>query len=560
MRFKIDMDMQAVCRHGVLWLLLVAGPVVGEEMAALEAAVPAALDTMHSLSGTSGLPLHDTLLQQVYQQRAGEPIWYAGGKLNSRAERLMAAISEVAAEGLSPRDYVLPELDPAGLTPPQETKNPDEFLLTEIYLRLAHDLHSGQFKPQELDPYWHLPVDAFDPDEAMRQLLLQSEPNRLINALSPPYPGYQRLRQALQTYRQLASQGGWPALPEFPTLRPGEHAPEVPLLRHRLQLEGDHPDGEPTDATDYDDVLQASVRRFQRRNGLVEDGVVGAQTRAALNISVEERIEQIRANMERWRWLPRDLGDQYVLVNTAGFDLTLVLDGQPVLHQRTINGTHERQTPSFASRITHLVVNPKWTVPRLIAVKDLLPKQQRDAEFFKRMEIQVFQSEGGQWVQLDPLTINWRRYHKNYFPFMLRQAPGDHNSLGRIKFLMNNPYDIYLHDTPAKGLFQKPIRAFSSGCIRVQGVDQLARRLLQNGGQSPEETLDEPLHSLQTHIQRLARPVPVYLVYFTAWEDDEGLINFRPDIYQRNNDLVLALRGEATKFTASNTPDTVNSL
>jgi len=509
-----------------------------------------------SVATASGTP---GSLERNDGQPQGEPIWFEGGQLNGRVALLVQAIERSAAEGLDPDRYALPAMAADASVSPQ--RSPElEHQLTTHYPRLARDLHSGEFTPRQIDSNWYLPVEPFDPDAALQLLLRYRDPADLVRALSPQAPAYQRLRGALHDYRVLASQGGWSELPEFSTLRPGERRAEVPLLRTRLQLEGDHPAWEPMDTELFDQTLETAVRRFQSRNGLVEDGVVGPKTLAALNVKVEERIEQIRANMERWRWLPRDLGEQYLLVNTAGYELTLFLDGQPALHQRTINGTRKRQTPSFASRITHLVVNPKWTVPRLIAVKDLLPKQQRDVEYLSQMGIQVLQHEEGEWVQLDPLSIDWQQYNKNNFPFTLRQVPGDKNSLGRIKFVMHNPFAIYLHDTPAKGLFKKPIRAFSSGCIRVQGVDQLARRLLLNGGQSPVDALDEPLNGLETRIQKLARPMPVYLVYFTSWVDDTGLVHFRPDVYQRNQDLLLALRADNAKVTAVNYPERANPL
>jgi len=498
-------------------------------------------------------------LDRLYSQRLGEPIWYSDGQPNGRIALLTQAIAAVAAEGLEPARYVLPERIPDSALASQALRLHDR-QLTGLYLRLARDLHAGEFSPREIDANWYLPVEPFDPAAALQILLQRTDPQALVQALTPQSPGYRRLRDALRAYRLLAAQGGWQQLPAFATLRPGEQRPEVPLLRSRLQVEGDHPATEPLQAELFDATLEAAVRHFQARNGLVEDGVVGAKTLAALNVPVEERVNQIRANLERWRWLPRNLGNDYLLVNTAGYELSLVIDGQPVLRQRTINGTQERQTPSFASRITHLVVNPKWTVPRLIAVKDLLPKQQRDVEYLPHLGIQVLQHQDGEWVQLDPLSIDWQQYNKNNFPFTLRQAPGEKNSLGKIKFLMNNPYAIFLHDTPAKGLFAKPIRAFSSGCIRVQGVDQLARSLLLNGGQSPDEALDEPLQSQQTRTQKLARPMPVYLVYFTSWVDDSGQVNFRPDIYRRNGGLLLALGTDSAKITAANHLGGDNSL
>ena len=552
------MDLQSITRGFLLCTQLLLGS------AQLAAESPVALTDPVLPQLAPALPVSSTThtldsLEAHDRRPQGEPIWSEGGRLNARATLLTQAIELAAAEGLDPNQYRLPAMVADSSVSPQV--GPDlEQQMTTLYLRLARDLHSGELTPRQIDPNWYLPVEPFDPDAALALLRRYSDASELVHALSPQAPAYQHLRGALHDYRVLASQGGWPELPQFPTLRPGERRAEVPLLRRRLQLEGDHPAGAPLEAELFDPTLETAVRRFQSRNGLVEDAVVGAKTLAALKVKVEERIDQIRANMERWRWLPRDLGSQYLLVNTAGYELTLFLDGQPVMQQRTINGTQKRQTPSFASRITHLVVNPRWTVPRLIAVKDLLPKQQQDVEYLSHLGIQVLRHEEGEWIRLDPLSIDWRRYNKNNFPFTLRQAPGDKNSLGRIKFVMHNPFSIYLHDTPAKGLFQKPIRAFSSGCIRVQGVDQLARRLLLNGGQSPAEALDEPLNGLETHIQRLARPMPVYLVYFTSWVDDTGLVHFRPDVYRRNQDLLLALRTDNAKVTAVNYRDNVNPL
>jgi murein L,D-transpeptidase YcbB/YkuD len=555
------MQLQSITRAFLLYALLTlaSGQSLAEPSSELAQPILTGGQSVQSMVPRNIPPGLASGLEQIYTDRQGEPIWHRDGRLNDRVLLLAQAIAQLDTEGLNPDHYSLPELDSDSILPPRELLEQD-YRLTALYLRLARDLHSGEFEPQQIDPNWYLPVAQFDPAAALRQLLQQTDPTVLIHALSPQSSAYQRLRGALHDYRVLASQGGWPALPDFPTLRPGERRAEVPLLRRRLQLEGDHPALEVTEIDAFDETLEAAVRRFQSRNGLAQDGVVGSKTLAALNVPVEVRINQIQANMERWRWLPRDLGRYYLLVNTGGYEMTLFIDGEPVLHHRTINGTRKRQTPSFASRITHLVINPRWTVPRLIAVKDLLPKQQRDAEYLSQLGIQVLKFEEGEWVQLDPMSLDWQKYHKNNFPFTLRQVPGEQNSLGRIKFIMHNPYAIYLHDTPAKGLFEKPIRAFSSGCIRVQGVDQLARRLLLNGGQSPAEALDEPLKSQETRTQKLARPMPVYLVYFTSWVDDEGLVHFRPDVYQRNSRLLMALRTESTKVTAANYRDSSNPL
>ena len=312
--------------------------------------------------------------------------------------------------------------------------------------------------------------------------------------------------------------GGWPVIEAGPTLRPGGRDPRVPPLRRHLRLTGDLSGAEANDPRLYDQELVKAVRRFQYRHGLRVDGLVGSLTRASLNVPVGRRILQLRANLERWRWMPQDLGERYLLVNTAGFDIRLLVAGKTLFRQRTINGKRHWQTPSFASRI------------------------------------EVFRKTRGEWVRLDPREVDWSQYDKNNFPFMLRQLPGEKNSLGRVKFDMANPYAIYLHDTPVKSLFERPVRAFSHGCVRVNHAEELARRLLDAGGQASGQTFDKVWHLGQTEIEQLALPIPVYLVYFTSWVEEDGRVQFRPDIYQRNRRLLAlarSMRSDQPEATAT---------
>lgn len=496
------------------------------------------------------LNLQWRLLERFYAKRDGRPVWHTNGRLNHFGNSLIKCISSARSEGLSPADYHQKILGYFPLYTIGKTQQLRELILTDVFLRLALDLRIGRFNPTDIDPQWRFSSESFDPVEFLETFLLEGSFAQLFDSLTPTAVDYDRLRDAYSRYLLIEKSGGWPEITVNYTLKPGAFDPVIELLRERLGIEGDHPDTEPDDLWHFDKQLQASVRRFQRRNGLFDDGIVGPLTRDALNVPVARRIKQLRANLERWRWLPRDLGDQHLLVNTAGNELTLVFDGEPVVRKRTITGRKKRQTPSFKSRITHLVVNPEWTVPRIIAVQDLLPKQQRDMEYLERKNIQVLQQQEGHWVQLDAKTIDWSQYHEDYFPFTLRQAPGPKNSLGRIKFHMDNPYAIYLHDTPAVGLFNKPIRAFSSGCVRVEEVDHLARYLLDSAGQPVEELIDLPLQSGETLISKLSTPIVVYLVYFTNWVDEAGRVQFRPDIYLRNTSLLLALQGSEESLTA----------
>ncbi len=497
------------------------------------------------------LQLQWPLLEQFYTKRQGQSIWHENGVLNPLGNYLIDWISSVHNEGLSPADYHLETLSFFSPFTLGKTQLMRELILTDAFFRLATDLHVGRFDPKLLDPQWRLASESFDPAIFLEETLTEGTDVQLFDQVTPSSAAYDRLRDAYKKYLKIGLSGGWPQMTVEYTLRPGDRDPAVKLLRERLRLEGDQPDTETDDSWYYDEPLKAAVKRFQRRNGLQDDGSVGPLTRSALNIPVGKRITQLLANMERWRWLPRDLGDRHLLVNTAGYELILMADGMPVVRKRTITGRQKRQTPSFKSRITHLVVNPEWTVPRIIAVEDLLPKQQMDAEFLDQKGIRVLQQQEGHWLQLDAKTIDWGQYNKDNFPFLLRQASGPKNSLGRIKFHMNNPYAIFLHDTPAVGLFKKPIRAFSSGCVRVQEADKLARFLLSSGGQSAEELVDLPLQSGETQITKLSTPIDVYLVYFTSWVDEDGSVQFRPDIYQRNTDLLLALHESKKKITTS---------
>jgi murein L,D-transpeptidase YcbB/YkuD len=238
--------------------------------------------------------------------------------------------------------------------------------------------------------------------------------------------------------------------------------------------------------------------------------------------------------MERWRWLPRDLEATHILVNLAGFELTLMHASEPSLWMRVITGRPDRASPAMHSHITGLVLNPDWTVPRRIAVEDLLPQLQRNPRALRAKHISVLRWQDGSLVEVDPTHVDWHTVDADNFPFLLRQSPGAHNSLGRLKFEMPNRRAIYLHDTPAKDLFRKSVRAFSSGCIRVEKPLQLAARLLDADGQTAGRSLLERIESGETQALPITPAVPVYLVYLTAWVDGAGNLQYRNDVYGRN--------------------------
>ena len=310
-------------------------------------------------------------------------------------------------------------------------------------------------------------------------------------------------------------------------------------LRLRLQLTGDlAADAQGHPQSRYDDDVHRAVRRFQQRHGLPANGIVDEQTRAVLNIPVQERIRQILANLERARWLPDDLGDPHVLVNLADFALHVTERGRDVLRMRVVIGDPETITPVFSDKISYIEINPYWNVPRSIAVKEKLPVLKRNPGALKAQNIRLL-GPGGE--EIDPATINWSAVNANNFNYRLRQDPGERNALGRIKFMFPNPYGVYLHDTPSRALFRRQVRAFSHGCIRIEKPIELATFLLRDKEGWGRARILQTIAQGNNRAIVLRNPVSVHLVYLTAWLDGEGETQFRDDHYNLDAPLVAAV-------------------
>lgn len=368
------------------------------------------------------------------------------------------------------------------------------------------------------DPGWYIPVTPAD-------------------APPPADEAYARLEAALARYQSIAAAGGWPAIPDGPPLRLGLRDPRVPALRDQLRATGDFDAFMQADAWFFDTGMDQALRRFQARHGLPATGEFDARTARAAAVPAADRAAQLAVARERWRWLPRDFGLRYLWANVPAGELALVEQGQPVLTMRIIAGHPDRPTPSFTSEVREVLFNPPWTVPKLIAVEDLLPQQQADPDFLPRIGVRVL--SGGR--ELDPRRIDWARVDPARFPYVLRQDPGPGNSLGRFKLVMNDPWDIYLHDTPAKRLFDLNSRTLSSGCLRLESAEALVNQLLAaNGTWTPADTAAR-LADGRTRAEPLKAPVPVYIVYLTAWVGPDGAVNFRDDVYGRDRPVRAAL-------------------
>ena len=480
--------------------------------------------------------LNEPAVADFYREHKHIPLWSnAKGRLD-RAYDLLHIIIHAEDEGLEPADYHLKKIMKYwDYKAPRDSIQLDLLLSAALY-RYSNDVYSGRYKPGDVDTDWHIQNSPLDSYSLFVDVARKKSITQLLKSLPPRHSGYQLLKKGLRRFRDLEQQGGWEKLKRGPTLEPGMQDERVVQVRQRLEITGDHDEGVLHDISIFDRTLEEAVKRYQLRHGLKTDGRVGPQTRRTLNIPVSERIRQIRINMERWRWLPRELGRRYLMVNMTGFELYIVDDDITLLTMSVIIGKAYRSTPSFSGLISTMEYNPYWTIPTNMAVEDYIPRQIQDPSFFTRKSIKLYRG----WKnarEIDPRTVDWSKLDKDNFPYWLRQEPGPDNALGRVKFLFSNPYEIYLHGTPDKHLFERTVRAFSSGCIRVKDPVRLAAYLLNDGTQQMEEQILANIHLGNNQSIHLPISAPIYLVYWTAWADQDGNINFRHDIYNRDSQL-----------------------
>lgn len=450
--------------------------------------------------------------------------------LNSKGAAVVRVMERAERQGLRPADYALPVTD---------TPEALDDAVSRVLLRYLTDLQAGRVTPKKADPDLFVFQREVDGLTLLNAVHAASETAKAMAELAPGNPIYRRLRRLLLDYRALAKTGGWPTVPEGPTLKPGMTESRVAAVRRRLSATADlTPVSGATDL--YDPALESAVRQFQRRHGLDADGAIGAKTVAAMNVPVQDRVRQIVLNMERFRWMPDDFGDDHVFVNMAGFELDYVVGGVTRLAMRVIIGRPYRETPIFSDRIRYLEFNPTWSVPAKIAAQDLLPKIKKDPSYLTAGGYELYAGYQDGAPRVDPATVNWSALPKGRFPYRLRQAPGEKNALGQVKFMFPNQFDVYLHDTPGRELFAKSVRNFSSGCIRLQKPITLAEVMLAADGQDPGR-VRKILDSKKTTRVNLKTPVPVHLTYLTAWIGEGGTVEFRDDIYGRDTLLAKAL-------------------
>ncbi len=414
-----------------------------------------------------------------YQKRSFEPAWAGPDGHFLQADDLITAIQKAHQEGLIPEYYHINAIQSLlldqvrtnlGRTAPNFTAIADlDALLTDSFLLLSCHLSKGCINPIMRTTEWFAANEKIDVTTLLEDSLREKRVKEALQSLTPHEKLYSRLRQALERYRQLANRNdSWPLIPpEKPSIKIDMNDRRIPVIRHRLITLGDLPSTPQDNSSLYDQKLARAVSAFQQRHGLEADGIIGANTITALNISPEKRARQIELNMERLRWSFRNPGERYILVNIANFSLDVIENDMTVMNMKVVVGKPFWDTPVFSGKMRYLVLNPSWTIPRNIAVEEILPKVLNDRQYLLKNDIMILRNgkviEGSQLKEID-----WYRLNIDYFPYQLRQQPGPKNPLGNIKFIFPNQFDVYLHDSPHKGLFQRNVRAFSHGCIRIE--------------------------------------------------------------------------------------------
>lgn len=470
----------------------------------------------------------------AYEFRNFEPIWIQDEQINKSIYKFVETLEGARSHGLKPVHYHLQTIkEYLAIKSPNPQQLAELDVITTIALSsYAHDISNGRYEPHLIDPNWQL--DA--PNNDWKNLLLLDSPVDMVNylpTLAPRQPEYQVLQNWLARYHNIAQQEGDVHVQFGALLRLGDKSPRVAQLRARLVQLGDIRFSTRKVREDYfDQELRAAVIRFQKRHQLDVDGTAGAQTIQALNIPLEERAKQIAYNLERWRWLPSQLEDNRVWVDLTDYKAHIFLNGQRE-SMKIVIGKPERKTNVFYGKMTYMVVNPTWRVPMRIARENLLPKLQENANYLADNGYQVFSSWSIGANQLDPLSISWQDIQPDDLRYRFEQAADDDNALGGYKFMFPNKFDIYLHDTPARHLFHEKIRAFSSGCIRLERAEDFAN-LLVSGYRKGQQQLAAARASKKTKVVSLNHSLPVYLVYFTVVPNSNGMPEFRHDIYERD--------------------------
>lgn len=481
-----------------------------------------------SAQSLSGLTFKEdaSTLRAFYAERNFEPAWTGSVPARDAAAKVVAAMADADKTGLDAAQYAVSPARTGTISPADAAIY--DLSITDALLRYSTDLKAGLVRPKHVYSDVQLPKPDFNAAAAITSALKSNSIDSFLADLTPAHPEYRRLMAGLMHYRNIAAHGGWPAVSGL------QSAPDLKAaLYSRLAMEdsGLPANGKPTDAQ-----LQDAIKRYQTRNGLAADGILHPELTSELNIPVNSRIQQILANLERWRWISREFEDRYIAINVPDQSLEFVHGGRVLLTSRVIVGRKGSPTPILRTVANSLVANPPWDIPGDIAANQLLPHLRVDRNYLATHNMVIVNEPG------DPRGSNiaWANVSRSNFPYAIRQMP-PHSALGTLMLDSPNKFDVYLHDTPGKRFFQSDDREISNGCVRVEQVMALASLALTNDPSAGRAQIDAAISSHQTRRIMLDSALPIYMLYWTATADPDGNVGFRTDRYHRDPPLIEAL-------------------
>ncbi|QHL86254.1 L,D-transpeptidase family protein [Nibribacter ruber] len=513
-------------------------------------ALPQQTDSVFVVRYTTSQPAfkeHLPLMKLFYRERGYKFAWFKDGQLIPQASKLQEVLKGAHEEGLNPRDYQV--VDIASLFKNFEAAKDDsvkhkiqeeiDVALTATYFNYASDFYRGTVNPKAMDNIeWEVKKNKIKLHKALQTILKERDSRYPYYEFEALHTGYIRLRDALKNYRQIKQQGGWPKVELAKAIKPGDSAQAVVALRQRLL--GKTAATGVTSPSVYDQNLATAVKKFQVNNGLKPDGVVGGETLKKLNVSVDERIDQIIINMERWRWVPKRFEDKYVFVNIPEYVLHVMEKDKEIMNMKVVVGKEMNATPVFSDKLEYIVFYPYWNITPDILAEEIAPAQAQNPNYLARNDMEVVKDIGNNKVEVLPASsVDWYSID-NKAKIRVRQRPGKKNPLGFVKFIFPNEHNVYLHDTPADHLFNQTERGFSHGCIRIEKPFELAQYLLKDQKKWTPSAIQGAMHGGEEKYVNLSAKVPVYIVYFTTWVDDAGEVHFRDDIYGHDRDLEMA--------------------
>lgn len=516
--------------------------VSAEALLGQHAGVSGAIEAYLHSKETRGFVSDPKAIADFYAHRAFEPLWVTSSRVRSDAEDMHDVIKESWTHGLNPYSYHFEAIEGRMEARDEASLAELEVMLTDAYLRLGHDLTGIRVNPASLKSnkrFWKQPLSS-------EELLLNLSQNRrdvddFVNAYAPQGQTYKTLQKELVRLVESEPEPYEELLPirVEGLLHPAARDPGVPALRARLGVERPQTEDEYL----YDDKLAFEVIRFQRENDLMDDGIVGRQTLAILNKSRKDRVNQLIANLERLRWVEDEKPQDFVVVNIPSATLWAVEDNRVAFEMPVIVGRSKRPTNIFRTEITGLRLNPDWTVPPTIKKEDIIPKLQEDPEYLLQKGMQLISGRGEEAMTLDPSIVDWNTITEEELRGLrMVQVPGDQNPLGRYRVHMPNSYNIYLHDTNERYLFDRASRAVSSGCIRMKDPERMAHFILKQRNNWSQDKHDRILASAAKTDLYIQNPIPVYILYYTAWLDSEGQVIYGQDLYDFDRNLIKMLR------------------